>query len=86
MPGVVEESAAIFGWLASEVSRDTYVNVMGQYRPEWRVGEPDGQGRRRFEEIDRRPRAWEMDAAYESARRAGLWRFDSRRLAVASGS
>jgi putative pyruvate formate lyase activating enzyme len=86
MPGLVGESAAIFGWLASEVSRDTYVNVMGQYRPEWRVGEPDGAGRRRFEEIDRRPRAWEMGAAYEAARRSGLWRFDARRLAVASGS
>jgi uncharacterized Fe-S radical SAM superfamily protein PflX len=59
---------------------------MGQYRPEWRVGEPDGHGRRRFEEIDRRARAWEMDAAYEAARRAGLWRFDTRQLAAASGS
>jgi putative pyruvate formate lyase activating enzyme len=29
MPGFVEESAAIFGWLASEVFFDTYVNVMG---------------------------------------------------------
>jgi putative pyruvate formate lyase activating enzyme len=86
MPGLVEESAAILGWLATEVSRDTYVNVMGQYRPEWRVGEPDGQARRRFEEIDRRPRAWEMDAACEAGRRAGLWRFDERRLAAASGS
>jgi putative pyruvate formate lyase activating enzyme len=86
MPGLVEESAAIFSWLASEVSRDTYVNVMGQYRPEWRVGEPDGAGRRRFAEIDRRPRAWEVDAACEAARRAGLWRFDARHLAAASGS
>jgi len=82
MPGLVEESAAIFAWLASEVSRDTYVNVMGQYRPEWRVGEPDAAGRRLFEEIDRRPRPWEMDAAYEGARRAGLWRLDARYLAT----
>jgi uncharacterized Fe-S radical SAM superfamily protein PflX len=87
MPGLVEESAAIFAWLASEVSRDTYVNVMGQYRPEWRVGEPDATGRRLFEEIDRRPRPWEMAAAYEAARRVGLWRFDARLLAApASGS
>jgi len=78
LPGLVEESGAIFEWLAREVSPDTYVNVMGQYRPEWRVGEPDGEGRKRFAEIDRRPRAWEMDAAHESARRAGLWRFDVR--------
>jgi len=87
MPGLVEESAAILGWLASEVSPDTYVNVMGQYRPQWRVGEPDGAGGRLFQEIDRRPRAWEIEAAYEAARRAGLWRFDARLLAApASGS
>jgi putative pyruvate formate lyase activating enzyme len=86
MPGLVEESAAIFAWLASEVSADTYVNVMGQYRPEWRVGEPDGAGRRLFAEIDRRPRSWEIEAAYEAARRAGLSRFDARYLAApASG-
>jgi putative pyruvate formate lyase activating enzyme len=78
MPGLVEESTALFEWLAREVSPDTYVNVMGQYRPEWRVGEPDGAGRALFAEIDRRPRSWEMDAAHESARRAGLWRFDGR--------
>jgi putative pyruvate formate lyase activating enzyme len=87
MPGLVEESAAIFAWLASDVSPDTYVNVMGQYRPEWRVGGPDGAGRKLFAEIDRRPRSWEMDAAYEAARRAGLWRFDARLLAApTSGS
>lgn len=87
MPGLLEESAAIFGWLARELSPDTYVNVMEQYRPEWRVGEPDGAGRRLFAEIDRRPRPWEVEAAYEAARRAGLWRFDARAglLARASG-
>jgi putative pyruvate formate lyase activating enzyme len=85
MPGLVEESGALFHWLASEVSPDTYVNIMGQYRPEWRVGEPDGAGRTLFAEIDRRPRPWEMEAAYESARRAGLWRFDAR-PATASGA
>jgi putative pyruvate formate lyase activating enzyme len=85
MPGLASESAAIFAWLASEVSPDTYVNVMGQYRPEWRVGEPDGAGRRLFAEIDRRPRSSEMDAAYEAARRAGLWRFDARLLAAPAG-
>lgn len=79
MPGQVEESAAIFAWLAREVSPDTYVNVMAQYRPQWRVGEPDRTGQPLFAEIDRRPRAWEMEAAHECARRAGLWRLDERR-------
>ena len=85
MPGLVGESDAILSWLAREVSPDTYVNVMGQYRPQWRVGEPDRGGRPLFAEIDRRPRAREMEAAFESARRAGLWRLDGRSL-LSTGS
>jgi putative pyruvate formate lyase activating enzyme len=81
MPGLGQESAAILGWLAREVSRDTYVNVMGQYRPAGQVGVPDG-GCVLFPEIDRRPRSSEMEAAYDAARRAGLWRFDERRSAL----
>jgi putative pyruvate formate lyase activating enzyme len=79
--GVGEESASVSGWLAREVSRDTYVNVMGQYRPAWRVGEPHGEGRLLLVEVDRRPRSREIEAAGESGRRAGLWRFDERRRA-----
>jgi putative pyruvate formate lyase activating enzyme len=82
MPGLVGESAAIFGFLASEVSADTYVNVMEQYRPEWRVGEPDGDGGTAFREIDRRPRPAELEAAREAARRAGLWRLDGPRRSL----
>jgi putative pyruvate formate lyase activating enzyme len=78
MPGLVEESKAIFEWIAREVSPDTYLNLMGQYRPEWKVGEPDGRGGLLFAEIDRRPRPGEMEAAHASACRAGLWRFDER--------
>ena len=78
MPSLGEESAAILEWLAREVSLDTWVNVMGQYHPSWQVGEPDGQGRRRFPRIDRRPRSRELEAAREAARRGGLWRFDER--------
>lgn len=78
MPGLAEESAAIFEFLAREVSPDTYVNVMAQYRPQWRVGEPDERGRALLPEIDRAPRAWEVEAAREAARRAGLWRLDGR--------
>ena len=74
MPGQVEEAAAIFEWLASHLSSDTYVNVMGQYRPEYKV---DGN---RYDDINRRPADNEMDAAYAAARRAGLWRLDQRVL------
>jgi len=83
MPGLASESAAIFEWLARDVSPDTYVNVMAQYRPAWLVGAPDG-ARGRFAEINRGPRRAEVEAAYEAARGAGLWRFDERRLPTES--
>jgi len=78
MPGLVAESAAIFEWLAREVSPDTWVNIMAQYRPAHRVGLPGLDGRVRFPEIDRRPRPSEIEEAYAAARRAGLWRLDER--------
>ena len=79
MPGQTDEAAAIFDWLASAVSPDTYVNVMGQYRPEYKVGVPSAREDRPYPEIDSTPRRSEMEAAYAAARRAGLWRFDERR-------
>jgi putative pyruvate formate lyase activating enzyme len=78
MPGLVRESEEILAFLAREVSPDTWVNVMGQYRPQWRVGEPDDEGHRLFPEIDRPSREREVEAAREAARRAGLWRLDAR--------
>jgi putative pyruvate formate lyase activating enzyme len=37
MPGAVDESRAILGWLTGHVSPATYVNVMAQYRPAYRA-------------------------------------------------
>jgi putative pyruvate formate lyase activating enzyme len=84
MPGQLDESAAIFRWLAEEISPDTHINIMGQYRPEHEVGRRAPSGRRDagsilFEEINRRPTREEMVEAYRLARDAGLWRFDERR-------
>ena len=76
MPGQLEEARAIFSWLA-ELSPDTYLNVMGQYRPQYQVGKPARRGERRYLEIDRQP-AEELAQAYAAAREAGLWRFDRR--------
>jgi putative pyruvate formate lyase activating enzyme len=70
MPGLLDESRAIFAFLASEVSSETYVNIMGQYRPEYRAAE--------YPEIDRRPTADELAAARRLGREAGLHRFDQR--------
>jgi len=42
MPGGVEESKAILDFIAEEISPNTYVNVMDQYRPTYRAHEfPD---------------------------------------------
>ncbi len=73
MPGCVGQSAAIFRWLHDTVSPDTYVNIMGQYRPEHRV-----PGAERYRDIDRLPDHAEISAAFEAARDAGLWRIDER--------
>jgi putative pyruvate formate lyase activating enzyme len=81
MPGQGDETAAILEWLASALSPDTYVNVMGQYRPEYRVGQASPNGGPRYADIGRRPAREELEAAFAAARRAGLWRFDTRRPA-----
>ena len=73
MPHQGAETAAIFRWLADEISPNTYVNIMSQYRPDHRV-----HGNPRFVDIDRRVRQEEIDAAFSAARRSGLWRLDRR--------
>ena len=80
MPGQSAEAESIFGWLAEELSPDTYVNIMGQYRPEYEVGQIARDGvALKYTEIGRRPAWEELEWAHEAARRAGLWRFDERR-------
>jgi len=69
MPGLLENTAAAMRFLASEVSRDTCVNVMAQYRPQWQVNAAS------HAEINRRPTPAEMAQAHEVAREAGLHRF-----------
>jgi putative pyruvate formate lyase activating enzyme len=71
MPGLLAETREIFRFLAEEVSPDTYVNVMGQYRPEYRTSE--------YPEIHRRPTAEEMADARRAFAEAGLRRMDARR-------
>jgi putative pyruvate formate lyase activating enzyme len=58
----------VFRFIASELSADTYVNVMDQYHPAY--------GAERYGEISRPPTAIEYRAAVEQARKAGLWRLD----------
>jgi putative pyruvate formate lyase activating enzyme len=78
MPGQSDEAEAIMQWLAEEISPDTYVNVMGQYQPQYQVGEIARDGKRRYESINRRPTEQEIAAAYRAAHDAGLSRLDAR--------
>jgi len=77
MPDSLGETGQIFQWLAEEVSPDTYVNIMGQYRPEYEVGQIS-KTETQYPEINRRVNGFEMETAYRLARQAGLWRFDKR--------
>ena len=79
MPGQSAETEAICRWLAEEVSRDTYINIMGQYRPAYEVGQITQDGApAKYADINRPPQRDESARAYDLASRAGLWRFDSR--------
>ncbi|MCS7337390.1 MAG: radical SAM protein [Verrucomicrobiae bacterium] len=73
MPGMLEETAQIMRWLATELSPDTFVNVMDQYRPEHKVLH-DPQ----YAAIGRRITNAEFNRAIALAKTAGLWRFDTR--------
>jgi putative pyruvate formate lyase activating enzyme len=71
MPGQGAETTAILHWLAEEISPNTYLNIMDQYRPDHRV-----PGNPRYGDIDRRVWPEEVNAALAAARRAGLGRLD----------
>ncbi|MBN2561086.1 MAG: radical SAM protein [Phycisphaerae bacterium] len=79
MPGQLDETRAIFRWLAEEVSPDTFVNIMAQYHPDNQVGKPsdpgDAAGSIKYDEINRRPDRSELAEAYAAAGEVGLWRF-----------
>jgi len=76
MPDQTDEASEIFKWLADELSPDTYVNVMSQYRPDYQVGYTDKK--RKYQDINRRPYEEELQAAREAAFHAGLTRLDQR--------
>lgn len=82
MPGHGDEAAEILRWIAREVSADTYVNLMGQYRPDHLVGQTGKKGERRFVQIGRRPHHDELEHARRVAVEAGLWRFDGSTASV----
>ena len=73
MPGMLEDTREIMRYIASELSVDTYVNIMDQYYPAWKVTREE-----KYAEINRRIYPRELEEAFRCAREAGLWRFDTR--------
>lgn len=69
MPNGIAGSPDVMAFLAQEISADTYVNIMGQYRP---------CGRAHAEEpINRRITVAELTTAIRAALKAGLHRLDA---------
>jgi putative pyruvate formate lyase activating enzyme len=66
MPGMMQDSAAILHFIADEISPQTYVTIMDQYRPCFQAW--------RSPEIARRTTREEHGAVVELARRLGLRR------------
>ena len=70
MPGHEAGTRQVMRFLAREISRDTVVNVMGQYRPEGQAA--------KHESINRCVTLDELSEASDAARQEGLHRFDRR--------
>ncbi len=70
LPGELSGTPDVLGFIAREISPDTYLNLMDQYRPCYRAQE--------YPALDRPLSRGEYDAALNAARRLGLRRLDSR--------
>ncbi len=68
MPGGVSTTRKVIDFLADEIGKDTYLNLMDQYRPCGRALE--------FPEIGRRTTAGEWREARDYARVKGMYRLD----------
>jgi putative pyruvate formate lyase activating enzyme len=71
LPIGIAGTAETVKFLADEISPQTYVNVMSQYRPAYRA--------REYPELSRPPSSAELEEAVTLAREAGLSRLDERR-------
>jgi putative pyruvate formate lyase activating enzyme len=70
LPDGIAGTDRVLAFLAEQVSRDTYVNLMDQYRPCYRADE--------YAEIDRPITNAEFREALATAERLGLTRIDAR--------
>lgn len=70
IPNLLDETKEILKWVAENISKDTYINIMDQYRPTYKVPyEP------KFIDINRRLTRQEYEKSIELAKEYGLWRF-----------
>ncbi len=77
LPGGLAGTKDVARFLAKQVSADTYINIMAQYRPAYRAAFRDTAAD--LAPLNRPVTAEEVAEAYQLAREAGLHRFDQRR-------
>lgn len=70
LPGGLAGTQEIIRFLAEEISRDTYLNIMDQYHPTYKA--------HLYPEINRRITSREYQEAIDMALKAGLHRLDKR--------
>jgi len=70
LPQNIAGTDKFVSWVASKLTRSTYVNIMAQYRPEHNA--------HRYPELSRRISTAEYRQALDWAREAGLTRLDNR--------
>ncbi|NJD55052.1 MAG: radical SAM protein [Nitrospirae bacterium] len=68
LPEDISGTERVVKFIAEEISRDTYLNIMDQYHPSYRAGD--------YPEINRRITSLEYEHAVTCARRAGIKRID----------
>jgi putative pyruvate formate lyase activating enzyme len=71
LPGDLSNTERVLRFLATEISAETYLNLMDQYHPSYHA--------REHPPLDRRLTPEEYGSALEMAERAGLRRLDQRR-------
>lgn len=69
MPGGLAGTADVLRFVAEELSKDTYINLMSQYYPAFQA--------KQHPELARKPARHELDEARDLARRLGLTRVES---------
>lgn len=67
LPGNLAATEKVFDFIANEISRHTYINIMDQYYPAYQAN--------KYPPLNRRLHYHEYKAAIETAKAAGLYRF-----------